>query len=193
MFRLICSKIKLMRTSRSVVALFLVVSSAVVLAADLPPAPDGFTWQEVPDIKAAVLKPQGWFFKREQQKDTRAYFITNENIDQGGDFKTGLSVNVFRKLKKSKATDQAKSMIANLVDKYHVEPFERKTGSFYELGCELKDTDESGTIVMRELAVANEKTNTLYLFIFESPEAEWNAASKVGEQIMDKLALDDET
>jgi len=58
MFRLICSKIKLMRTSRSVVALFLVVSSAVVLAADLPPAPDGFTWQEVPDIKAAVLKPQ---------------------------------------------------------------------------------------------------------------------------------------
>jgi hypothetical protein len=87
MFRLICSKIKLMRTSRSIVALFLVLSSAVVLAADLPPADDGFTWQELPEIKAAVLKPQGWFFKREQQKDTLAYFITKENIDQGANSK----------------------------------------------------------------------------------------------------------
>ena len=182
-----------MRTACSMMVLCLGFCSAIVLAVDLPPAPDGFTWQEVPEIKAAVLKPQGWFFKREQQKDTLAYFITKENIDQSGEFKTGLTVNVFRKLKKSKATDQAKSMIAHLVDKYHVEPFERKAGSFYELGCELKDTDATGTIVMRELAVANEKTNTLYLFVFESPEAEWNTASKVGEQIMDKLALDDET
>lgn len=46
--------------------------------------------------------------------------------------------------------------------------------------------------MMREIAVANEKTNTLYLFIFESPESEWGTASKTGEQIINKLALDDE-
>ena len=181
-----------MRVASYTLALCLVLSSTVTVATELPPAPDGFTWQEVPELKAALLKPQGWFFKREEQKDTLAYFITKENIDQSGEFKTGLSVNVFRSLKKSKAVDQAEYMIANLVKKYHVEPFQRKVGPFYELCCELKDTDATGTVVMRELAVANQKTNTLYLFIFESPESEWSAASKTGEQIMDKLALDDE-
>ncbi len=52
--------------------------------------------------------------------------------------------------------------------------------------------DASGTAVMQELAVANPKTNTLYLFIFESPESDWNAAWKIGKQIMDNLAIDDE-
>jgi hypothetical protein len=180
-----------MRTAASV--LLLAFCSGMIFAADLPTAADGFTWQEVPELKAAFLKPQGWFFKREEQKDTLAYFITKENIDQSGDdFKTGLSVNVFRKLKKSKAIDQAQYMIANLVKKYHVEPFQRNIGPFYQLGCELKDTDSTGTIMMREIAVANEKTNTLYLFIFESPESEWGTASKTGEQIINKLALDDE-
>jgi len=103
-----------------------------------------------------------------------------------------LTVNVFKNLKKSKAVDQAQYLIASLVKKYHVDPFQRQVGPFYELGCEMKDRDATGTIVMRELAVANQKTNTLYLLIFESPESEWGTASKTGEQIMDKLALDDE-
>lgn len=66
-----------------------------LLAADLPAAPAGFTWQEIPELKAALLKPNGWFFKREKQKDTLAYFITKEDIDKNGQFQTGLSVNVF--------------------------------------------------------------------------------------------------
>jgi hypothetical protein len=99
-----------MRTAALV--LLLAFCSGMIFAADLPTAADGFTWQEVPELKAAFLKPQGWFFKREEQKDTLAYFITKENIDQSGDdFKTRLSVNVFRKLKKSKAIDQAQYMI----------------------------------------------------------------------------------
>jgi hypothetical protein len=146
----------------------------------------------VSELKAAFLKPQGWFFKREEQKGTLAYFITKENIDQNGEFKTGLSINVFTNLKKSKAVDQAQYMIANLVKKYHVEPHERRVGVFYELRCELKDSDATGTIVMRELAVANTKTDTLCLFIFESPESEWSTASKTGDQVMDQLILDDE-
>jgi hypothetical protein len=36
------------------------------------------------------------------------------------------------------------------------------------------------------------QTSTLYLFIFESPEAEWNAAWTTGTTIMDALAIDDE-
>lgn len=39
---------------------------------DLPPPPSGFSWQEVPELKAAFLKPNGWFFKREEEKGTLA-------------------------------------------------------------------------------------------------------------------------
>ena len=55
-----------------------------------------------------------------------------------------------------------------------------------------KDTDSTGTVVMQALTVANPKTNTLYLFVFESPESEWEDAWKTGKQIMDMLAIDDE-
>jgi hypothetical protein len=66
-------------------------------------------------------------------------------------------------------------------------------GPFSEFGCLVKDTDASGTTVGHYLAVANPKTNTMYLFIFESPESERDGAWKTGKTIMDKLALDDET
>ncbi len=72
-------------------------ASLIVLstsAIDLPAAPTGFTWQEIPELKAAFLKPSGWFFKREEEKGTLAYFITKEDIDKNGQFQTGLSVNV---------------------------------------------------------------------------------------------------
>jgi len=58
----------------------------------------------------------------------------------------------------------------------HGDKWVQEAGSFREFGCLVKDTDASGTIVMHALAVANPKTNTLYLFIFESPESDWDAA-----------------
>lgn len=75
---------------------------------------------------------------------------------------------------------------------HNVKTWNRAAGPFQEFGCELKDTDASGTIVMHALTVANPKTNTLYLFIFESPVTSWDAAWKVGQQIMDTLAIDDD-
>jgi len=41
----------------------------------------------VSELKAAFLRPQAWFFKREEQKGTLAYFITKEEIVQGGELK----------------------------------------------------------------------------------------------------------
>jgi hypothetical protein len=54
------------------------------------------------------------------------------------------------------------------------------------------DTDASGTIMMRALTIANPKTNTLYLFIFESPIDNRDEAWKLGKQIIDNLAIDDD-
>ncbi|HEV7519803.1 MAG TPA: hypothetical protein VGP89_01795 [Candidatus Angelobacter sp.] len=161
-----------------------------LLAITFPTPPAGFTWQQIPELKAALLKPNGWFYKREEQKGTLAYFITKENIDKNGRFQTGLTVNVFH-LKQNSAVDRGKDTIQQLAATKHVKAWAQDAGAFREFGCLAKDTDSSGTVVMHTLAVANPKTNTLYLLIFESPEPDWDAAWKLGKQIVDMLALDD--
>ena len=160
-------------------------------AIDLPAPPPGFTWQEIPELKAAFLRPEGWFFKREEGKGTLAYFITKESIENGGEFQTGLTVNVFRH-KKDNAVDTAKLYIDRVAAKYHAEKWSKEVGPFEEFGCLFKDTDSSGTTASQALMVANPKTNTLYLFIFESPESDWDSAWKIGKQVMDALAIDDD-
>jgi hypothetical protein len=159
---------------------------------DRPTPPPGFTWQEIQELKAAVLRPQGWFFKREESKGTLAYFITKESIENGGEFRTGLTVNVFRH-KKDSAVDTAKIYIDQMAAKYHAEKWSKRVGPFEEFGCRFKDSDSSGTTVSQALMVANPKTNTLYLFIFESPESDWDSAWPIGKQILDTLAIDDDT
>lgn len=161
-----------------------------LLAKPFPTPPVGFTWQEIPELKAAILKPEGWFYKREEQKGTLAYFITKENIDKNGRFQTGLTVNVFH-LKKDSAVERAKGIIQQLATTKNVKAFGQDAGTFRKFACLAKDTDSSGTTVMYTLAVANPKTNTLYLLIFESPEQEWDAAWKLGKQIVDVLPLEE--
>lgn len=171
--------------------LFVGLLSQTLHAIDLPKAPSGFTWQEVPELKAAFLKPAGWFFKQESSKGTLAYFITQEDLAKNGEFTTGLTINVFR-LKNDSAVEHGKAMIDQMAAQHHVKTWNSAIGPFQEFGCDLKDTDASGTVVMHALTVANPKTNTLYLFIFESPMASWDTAWKLGQQIMDTLAIDDD-
>ena len=158
---------------------------------NVPAAPPGFTWQEVPDLKAAFLKPSGWFYREETQPGTLAVFITKEDISKVGEFQTGMSLNVFQ-LRKDRAVDRGQDLVGNIAKAKHAEMWTQKFGSFVEFGCQVTDADAAGTIVMHVLTVANPKTNTLYYFTFESPESSWEDAWKTGKQIMDMLALDDE-
>jgi hypothetical protein len=174
-----------------VVPVVLLVLALPSSAVDVPPAPSGFAWQEVPELKAAFLKPNGWFYRQESQEGTFAVFITKEDISKGGEFQTGMSLNVFH-LKKDPTVERGKYMIESMAKAKHAEMWTRSVGPFQEFGCQVEDTDATGAIIMHALAVANPKTNTLYYFTYESPESEWDNAWKTGKQIMDMLALDDE-
>ncbi len=87
--------------------------SALFAEEQLPAAPAGFTWKKLDSIKAQFLVPDGWFFKEEQKDDARAFFISRESIEKGGEFQTGLTINVV-KLKKDPAPDRAKLYIAEI-------------------------------------------------------------------------------
>jgi hypothetical protein len=158
---------------------------------DLPKPPDGFSWQKVPEIKAAFLKPTGWFFKEERVTGSLALFITKENIGENGQFQTGLTVNVFH-LKKDSAIDRGRALIENLATNHGGKALQQTFGPFQEFSSLVTISGSTPQTKMYALTVANPKTNTLYMFIFESPESEWESAWKIGKPIIDELALDDE-
>ena len=101
-------------------ALLVAIVVHTMFAIDLPPSPPNFAWQEIPELKAAFLRPNGWFFKREEAKGTLAYFITKQDIGKGGEFQTGLTINVFH-LKKDSAVERGREMIAQIATKQHGE------------------------------------------------------------------------
>ncbi len=51
---------------------------------------------------------------------------------------------------------------------------------------------EGEAVLMNWVAVGNTLTETLYIISFESPEASWEQAWKLGERMMDTFALDSE-
>jgi len=71
----------------------------------------------------SFLVPDGWHFYEEPESGsgTSAYFFSREQIIDGGQFKTGLSINVIFDVKtKSKisADDYALHFIKELMDKH---------------------------------------------------------------------------
>ncbi|HUM14904.1 MAG TPA: hypothetical protein VL086_04375 [Candidatus Nitrosotalea sp.] len=164
-----------------------------VHAMDLPAPPGGFSWREVPEIKAAFLVPSGWQFRRQTQGSTLAIFITPEGFDKDGQFSTGLTINVLRNAKPGTTVEYAHGFIARLAaDKRTGEVWARQFGPMKAYGCRFKTQTGVGTSIVHTLMVANPKTGTLYLFGFEAPVAGWTDAWTKGEKIMESLAVDDE-
>ncbi len=189
------------QTAVTVVAWFLFLQGLIAFAgvpAHLPPAPKGYSWRWFESIKAGLLVPQGWFVKEENKGGTRAFFITKESIDKGGRFKTGFSLNVIENSPKktgsppSEYTKQFISKMASTTQSSEVRPVGDGTyfkgyGGFFR----FRPTKEDA-VVQYTLALGNDKTGTLYICTFESPEREWSGAWKLGSTIMDNLALETE-
>jgi hypothetical protein len=169
--------------------------AATAAAQDPPPAPEGFTWKKLDAIKASFLMPKGWHFKAENKGTTLAYFFSEENIDAGGEFETGLTLNVIH-LQQDKAQERAIAALAALAQTPGNElqdAWETETGVLKGIGGRIRTTEKGHPpLMMVVLAIGNARTNTLYLFIFESPESRWKQAWEKGEKMLKLFLLDDE-
>lgn len=181
-----------------VLTLCVSLASAFAIAAydlELPEEPAGFKWKKFEEIKAALLVPDGWYFKQVQQEDTVAYFITKENIDEVGRFDTGLSMNVIRGRDDLNAVLYAEEFIETMAAQNElVREWTTGAGLLKGFGCLTRNAveGEDVSIMMHTLAIGNEETNTLYILFFESLEEEWDQAWKYGEQILRMFLMDDE-
>lgn len=159
---------------------------------DLPSPPAGFDWQWCDEVRVGILKPQQWHFLSQSKNETRGYFITKEKFHGTGKFDTGLSLNVIPNVGKKQggeASNFAKSFIREAIqDKQSVlqviPPGE--VGPAKTFGCRIR---RHGSIVHYFL-ITDDSQDILYLFMFESPESEWESAWKIGETMLQKLYVD---
>ncbi len=181
-------RMTLLRTLSSLAALCL--AAGRLSAEDPPKAPAGFAWKNVASIKAAFLVPDGWFFKEELRKDVRGIFISKESIDKDGKFQTGLTINVFPHKKDAPA--RARQFVAEQASAGDVvNLWEADNGPLKLYGVRLHVTRDPPAFTEHILAIGNSNTDTLYIFLFESPDATWDEAWKKGEAMLGNFRLDD--
>ena len=165
--------------------------------ADDPPMkpPKGFTWAQCPEIKGAFLKPDGWHFKKSKKGDTLGFFITKEKIGEKGEFITGMSVNVIPDIPKKKSTSPylfARSYreAARKTVTFSKE-WDKDMGPFKSVGFVYSKDDKAGAFTVHNLLIANNKTGTLYLIMFEGAKSEWSKTWQIAEPMLQYLYIDD--
>ncbi len=168
-------------------------SIQLIAPLSLPSPPDGFSWQKLEAIKAAVLMPAGWYFKKEPGKP--AWFITRENIEKEGKYETGFTIQTFQSPNADAAGEFAKAMIDNYSKNSNklIRSWNSKNGIFEVWGWESKVTSaDKVTTIVHSLIVSNTKTNTFYYCSYDSTESKWEEAWKVGERMVQSLILNED-
>ena len=159
--------------------------------------PVGFTWQALPQIKAAMLLPTGWYFKAEGDKGSNTYYLSREEIGEAGEFDMGMSVHVVRKAKaqtRRPAAEYADLLMLRAGHGPGRQPLEKASsveGPFRKWTVRYRESAPGAEArIVFQMALANVKTDTLYLLTFESAEADWPNAFELGEAMMRELVLD---
>jgi hypothetical protein len=166
---------------------------------DLPKPPIGFNWVSILDNKSALLKPEGWHFRKDHSQGVDAYFISKEKVEGGSEFNTGLSLNVIYNVKKTtnvSPTQYAAAMVLGLEKKYGVNIIDsgvKKSEPFMTLFCRFKDHQPGlEDVIIHYFFIANDETETLWMFFYEAPEREWDAAWKTGTVLLKHLLIESE-
>ena len=171
---------------------------ASVASSDLPTPPRGYSWQACPEISGALLRPDGWHFKKEIDGNKRAYYISKQNIELEGEFTTGLTMVSFIDYGNANGVslpEFAKNYIRNATRVAHVRkaPWTNRMGPFFAHGVIVTTPDVTrGDFVSHHLVIANEETSTIYIVIFESPVDDWAAMKVLSEPMLKFLYIDSE-
>jgi len=166
---------------------------------ELPVPPVGFTWVSMPKAKAAFLKPDGWYEINKGTKDAVTYAISKEQITESEQFETGLTMiaakNITQKYNVSPYRYALDLMLGIKTDPDNtiIKQASKKQGPFDSVFIKYEN-NPSGLkpIIIHKMFIANEKTGSLYIVIYEAPKNEWDDAWKEGEVMLKKYFVDDE-
>jgi len=157
---------------------------------DLPSLPNDYDWRYLPESSIAIPAPSDWFFRSEQSRPNWSYFISKEEIIDGGSFQTGLSIILLAD--ENKGVDEFvngfPSLVtnqANITNSSEVETWDEGNLAFSEFQVEA--TGQLFDFTSHYLLVGNRDTNVQYIFIFEGPTDQWDDAWADGKVMMENL------
>ena len=153
------------------------------LALELPEPPDGFAWHKVSAIQGALLVPDGWYFRADEEENAPVFFITQDKYTPPPKFRVGASLSAFPGF--SDLPAMIEQHLRRRADHHSVELVPGEFGPFQTLQCQydLPKTADHGAIRVFVLGIVNPETQTSYLVFFESPVEE-----RGGPQTLDSLA-----
>lgn len=158
----------------------------------LPASPEGYEWYESTEGVGSFLKPDGWFVSEESSgNNIKALFITRENIEVGGGYLTGMSVNQINNFAKTYSevpSQYAASIAAELASTGEVLLQDVVTSNAYDMNIlrvKLSDSD----IIVHYIIIGMDSRDQVYIIMFESPENLWEQDRQHGVQMLDLFIL----
>lgn len=168
----------------------LVALTVSVRAEDPPEIPADFEWYTFAEGDIACPRPRGWFVKTELHGDTVAMFFSKENIDKEGEFKTGLSVNIVRRIKARMGRSPsryARALLDLLNQRYpDAERIENASqDGMPGIGLVYVDDARQPAIVVYNFLLADDENDVLRAYVLESPQADWEQTWALGKIMLD--------
>ena len=142
-------------------------------------APTGFAWRQFRDV--AFLLPNGWFEHTMVSSDNGfnlyTYATSPTDFSVKDKFETGFTIEIFSDLYKNKRI-KAKTMAAMLITSVKKEDIllldSESHPGLEQYYMRFKDETHGLTpIVVHRFMIANEQTDTVHSFTFESPKDSW--------------------
>ena len=178
-----------------VLAMVVLLGAPGVAGLDLPPPPSGYLWEQCTDIGGALLRPEDWSFRRLSSGGKLAYFITKSAWEPEQPFDVGLTFNVLFDVPSQSGlppTAFAKRFVGRAAAVHQVErTWTNEMGPFKAEGIVYSGRGASRGFKFYNLVIANDKTGTAYLVIFEAPETSWESEWSVIEPTVKKMLIDD--
>ena len=185
---------------RIIIFIVLLVGLSVYAADVLSEPPKGFSWQQLPFVKASFLMPEGWIFKfiPDNKEEKYLYYLTKDNIDQKGFYETGFEVRVIRgvpsKAKGKLPSEYSNEAVAGTEKKFKfVKKWNEKKGIFKEIGYIYVDNSyENASVTVHRVYISNDTTGTVYILTFEGPTNVWDGLWKtIGEPMFKNISIDE--
>ncbi len=163
----------------------------------LPPPPAGFDWKL---YKNAVFpKPAGWH-ERELKNPANAftYATSPEEFSGTKPFEMGLSVNIFTGTQRLRGLEAKKAALMYIkidLDTHRKEDIlildQQPSGDYERTVFRYRDAPPGlKPVIIHKFILANNVTDSLHVFIFESPEATWAENwAKYGTPILSRLQV----
>lgn len=166
---------------------------------ELPLPPSGYRWERFTEIQSAFLCPTNWHRFHKAGNNSHTFVLSRESVREKGSFETGLTVQAIKGIQKYKGMPPSvfainmAQMTLEKKENTKLSTHDLSSGPFKAFGIRYRNAPEvAKPIVVHQVCIANDKRDTLFIVVLESPESSWEATWRLGEVMLKQFVIDDE-